>query len=328
MTEIVDYMRKQGSLPTEALLGYVLISTCVDGEYARDDIVELFEELELDTDQIPEVAGATDAFNKAVTMNKESRKYRLADGDTVSIMLRAVTSKNAQMIKRAVVRERASTSLGYGAVGDLTLYKAPRVKGKVRATGARLGYTPALEHTLPADVTKEELVKISDFVAQVRNDYERFVTSLDGRKISKMLDSYLKHLGAISLKNSVRFVPISAGPEALRLCVAISSIGECRLDNLPLVDLAGQRDLVLRAFQEDTEAALQSLTAEALKATDNAATPATYARLMGQYNDLMKRTDSYVEMLGIGAARTTTSKDVARGVLLRLNEAVAVKAGM
>lgn len=333
MTEIVDYMREQGSLPSEALLGYVLISTCVDGQYLRDDIVELFEEQQLDTSLIPDVSGATDAFNKAVTANKES-KYTLPGGDVISIMLRPVNSKRPnETITRAVIRERSDggqAQLGYDAVGDLTLYKAPRVGGRVRATGARLAYGGVAKDALPEDVTDEELDKIRGIISNVRGDYDRYTTTLDGRKISRMVDAYLKRLGAIRLKDSVRFVPIKHGVEALRLCTAISAIGDCRLDDLPLVDLKGQREYVLRAFQEDTEAAMNSLAAEAVRAAaaSSTSTPTVLARLRAQYDDLTKRTDSYVEMLGVSAARAEASHDITKAMLNRLAAAVRTKEGL
>lgn len=332
MTEFAEYLRDKGSLPTETLLGYVLISTCVDGVYLRDDVESLFEEQQLDTSLIPSVSGATDAFNKAVTANKET-KYTLPNGDAVTIMLRPVNSKKPnEMITRAAIRERSDGSqaqLGYDAVGDLTLYKAPRVNGRVRSTGARLAYGSVAREALPDDVTDAELVKIREIINGVREDYNRFSTSLDGRKVSRMVDSYLKRLGAIRLKDSVRFVPIKHGVEALRLCTAISALGECRLDDLPLVDLKGQRDLVLRAFQEDTEAAMNSLAAEAAKAAEGAAaTPTVLARLRSQYDDIRQRTDDYVEMLGISAARTDATYDITRAMLNRLADAVRMREGL
>lgn len=331
--QIVEYMQDKGSLPTEALLGYVLISTCVDGEYLRDDVVSIFEEQQLDTTLIPTVSGATDAFNKAVTANKES-KYTLPNGDAVTIMLRTVNSTRPnETITRAVIRERSDAShaqLGYDAVGDLTLYKAPRINGRVRSTGARLGYGGVAKSALPDDVTDAEQARIRDIIGEVRRDYDRFSSSLDGRKVSRMVDAYLKRLGAIRLKDSVRFVPIKHGVEALRLCTAISALGECRLDDLPMVDLKGQRELVLRAFQEDTESAMNSLAAEAVKAAESGvtATPTVLARLRGQYQDLTNRTDAYIEMLGISAARTEASHDITKAMLNRLADAVRTREGL
>lgn len=311
----------------DSLLGYVLISTCVDGQYDREEIVELFESLDLDSSLVPDVAVPTDAFNKAVTANR-TFKYRTNAGDAISISVDEVTSaRPSEYIVRALVRKNQASkrsALNFDVMGDLTLYKAPKRGGRIDHSGARLGFSATARAALPEDVTDDEIKKIRGFVDDIRADYDRYRTYLDVSKIGRLVDQYLKKLGAVRLKDSVRFVPLGHGDEALRLCQAISSIGNCRLEELPLVDMKNQRQMIVRAFHEDTHQALTSLSAEIAKANE-VPTPSKLARARGAYNDLLARSRSYEQILGEVEAHTASLHDVVRANLHTLSTAVAKK---
>src|SRR5690606_34602884 len=126
--------------------------------------------------------------------------------------------------------------------------------------------------------------------------------------------------------DSMYFIPQAHADEAMRLRQAVTSLGECRLDAIPLLDFADQRDLIIRTFQEDTEEQMASLAGELqlargqIQASTGKPSAKAYARLRKQYDDLMARTNLFVKTLDDSVVRTTSSPEVVMSILTALSE--------
>ncbi len=312
-----SYVDAMGRLPADALLGYIALSTGADGEHDRGALSTLFEATGLNSALIPQTSRAIDAFKKA-TRAKNDYKYLISRDSEARVQFREVASSNtAEVTLRVVMREKridARSSLGWERVGELKLYRSPRRGGVVDDSGARLTWlmTPDLE-----DVEKRNLISL---IGQVKAEYERFRSSLDGIKVRQLILDYMRGpLEAVSLKPSVNFVPISHADELHRLSEAIGTLEGCRISLVPLVDLAEQRDQILGAFQEENEADLIDLVSELQRARTSSVTPKVYAQLRRRYDDIMARSEHYAELLDASIDRTTGVSDVATASLAALS---------
>jgi len=318
VTTLSDYVDGAGDLP---LLGTICINTTYDGSYEVELVQEVFQAEGLDTSFIPSPSGAKDAFSKAITNHKET-SYVLSNGHKVSIMLREMDSSNpTEYAVRALVREERSTngeSLFYDNIGEIKHYHGVRrgAGRQVDDTAARLYWGLAANSDTLA-LSDEERAKIRNVAIRVHNDYQRYRSSLDGKKVRAMVTSYLRHLDAIKLKDSVYFVPVAHSESVRALRVAVSHFGECTLDGIPLVDFQDQRDLIIRTFQADTDDAMSTLAGQLQQARANPSA-ATYERLRKQYDELTTRTRTYTSTLGDSVAKTTGSHEIVKAALVAL----------
>lgn len=154
----------------------------------------------------------------------------------------------------------------------------------------------------------------------VKADYERYRNFLEGTRVRAMILEYMRGpLQSVPLKSSVHFVPIAHTDELHRFAAAVSTLEGCKIDLVPLVDLAEQREHVLEAFQADNDASLSDLVVELQRARSTKITPKTYAALRVRFDAIMTRADHYAELLDASIDRTTGASDVAKSALAALS---------
>ena len=242
-------------------------------------------------------------------------------------MLREVTSKSPdKYIIRNLTREerdKSKSQLSYGSVGEFVLYKPDR-KGVTRAydeSAARLAYK-GVEHVLYPHIESSEWGQIKYLCDQIKFDYERHRTTLDGWRIRSLVREYIKNLGGIKIKDSIYFVPKAGAAEGRRLADAVNHLGDCRMVTIPILDVVDQRDMIIEALQTDTEAQMTSLAQEIAKYSTKP-TVASYTRLRGLYDDLTRRTQLYVDTLGTSIVRTEGSHEFVKAMLSDFHAALS-----
>jgi hypothetical protein len=317
MSKLKAYLDASGRLPEDALLGYVALTLGADAEHDRARLVEEFEARRLDVSQIPPVSRSVDAFKKALR-NHDEWKYQIAADVEARVQFREVAAPNPSEVSlRVIMRELrvdSRSALGWEYAGEVRLYRAPRRGGIVDESGARFQFAPSDAKLQPGEM--EHLRRLG---ASVRRDYDRYLNSLEGTRIRAMILSYLRvRLQSVPLKSSVHFVPIAHADELRRFAEAVGTLKGCKVDLIPLVDLADQREHILAAFQDDNDAALSELVVDLQKARTTAITPKTYKALRDRYSAIMERTAHYSELLDESLDRTAGASDVAKKSLAAL----------
>lgn len=316
--ELTAYINEVGAMPPEAMLGYIGISTVPDDNYDREALVDAFKSRGLDEAYVPMPSTPVNAFRRATTEHA-STQYTLPSGDVVTLLLRSVRSTSKQVTIKVITRElstRKQAGLAYDGVGEIHLFHPAR-KGddrKVDLTSARVAYLGGQRDRY--SLSDEEWDRIKQVATNVRNDFETYRTHVSGAQLRNELRRYLRHLGAVIIKDSVWFVPAVNAPMLESLSGAYLEMG-ARLELVPVVDIPGQRDIVLRSYQEDTEAQMASLAEELVRARGSV-TPKSYARLRARYDELAAVTDLYTETLGEGVERTSGAHEVVKSTLAAL----------
>lgn len=314
---IKEYLAQTGRLPEDALLGYIAFTLGADGEHDRDKLLAEFAARGLDDKHVPPVSRAVDAFKKAIT-NHQEHLYPLSSTTEARILFREVDAPNPQEVSlRAIMREErndARSLLSFNQVGEVKLFRGPRRKGTIDESGARFSWA------MISDITPAEREHLAMLGAAVKADFERYRNSLEGTRIRSMILSFMRQeVEAVALKASVHFVPIAHAKKLHRFAEVLGTLEGCRMDLVPLVDLADARDQVLGALQADTEATLGDLMADLQKARAMRTTPKTYAALRARYDAIMARSHHYAELLETSAERTIGATDVVKQMLAQLS---------
>lgn len=307
-----EHVAATDTLPQDLLLGHLAVTTVHNLAYPRDDLVTLFESLGLDPEHIPPLSTPAGAFAKAT--NRQEFEYEMPNGSLGVLRTEDVTSPNPrEVVLKAIVRKeqgRTRPLLDFQRVGEVRLYRPVRKGrgGRVLVESARFLALLDRENTL-----RHEQKHVAAFLQHLEARYVRYCTTLDGHGMRALLTSYLRGpLQAVPLKPSVNFVPIRHADVVKKLAQAAAAIEGVQLDLIPMVDLGNQREIVVRAVQESTEAELTQLAARLREAS---ASPSTLVRLREQYDELMARTATYREMLGEAVARTSSASDIVQALL-------------
>lgn len=319
---IKQYLDSTGKLPEDALLGYIAFTLGADGEHDRDKLVTEFEHRGLPPHYVPPLSRASDAFKKAIRGAQEF-SYPTSATTTARILFREVSSPNPDEVSlRAIMREErndAKSRLAYDKVGEVKLYRGPKRNGVRDDSGARFSWG------LSAGVVDRERLLLTELGAGVKADYDRYRSTLEGTRVRALILDFLRReTQSVPLKASVHFVPIAHAKTLHLFAEVIGTLDGCRIDLVPLVDLVDQREHVLEALQQDTEAQLADLLADLRKAQSVNTTPKTYAALRQRYDAIMARSTAYADLLDTSIERTNGVTDVARAMLTKLtNEFIA-----
>jgi len=322
VSPIKQYLDSTGTLPEDALLGYIAFTLGADGEHDRDKLVSEFEHRDLPAHYVPPVSRASDAFKKAIR-NAQEHSYPTSATTTVRILFREVSSPNPEEVSlRAIMREErndAKSRLAYDKVGEVKLYRGPKRNGVRDDSGARFAWG------LAGNVVDRERTVLTELGAIVKADYERYRSSLEGTRVRALILDFLRsETQSVPMKASVHFVPVAHAATLRRFTEAIATLEGCRIDLVPLVDLVDQREHVLEALQQDNEAQLADLLADLRKAQSSNTTPKTYAALRKRYDAIMSRSNHYADLLDTSIERTNGVTDVAKAMLTKLtNEFIA-----
>lgn len=314
---IRKYLDSTGTLPEDALLGYIAFTLGADGEHDRDQLIAEFEKRGLDTTFIPPLSRSVDAFKKAIRGQQEIR-YAMSPTTEACILFREVASDVPnEKVMRAIMREErtdAKSRLSYDKIGEVTLYRGPRRNGQIVDSGARFNFQ------LASDVTGAERERLLAVGALVSADFRRYLTTLEGTRVRALILDFMKNaLQSVPLKASVHFIPIAHAEKLHAFAEAIGTLHGCRIDLVPLVDLKDQREHILEALQADTESTLGDLVADLNKARSGNTTPKVYAQLRGRYDAIMARSQHYADLLDSSMERTIGANDVAKAMLTQLS---------
>lgn len=323
INSVADILNENGDLDDTVLLGRIVMFTITDEHITRQDLENRFLSLGLDTDMLPPEIKPIDAFKKATSEAKE--KYDLPGGRQAIVLCRDVSS-NAEYVRRQITREvkdsRART-LSYSKAIDCTFYRArtqPDANGRQKVVKGSERVQIKID---PTDLDQTELTAVKQIAQNIEQRYQQYYNHLDGNRLRATVRDYLKHLNAIEIKGGVYFVHVKHSDELQRLQTLVDGLGGgCMMHSIPLVDIERERKMIALAFEREASESLQDIAKEcaALKGSRKSISPAAYARIKEQYDEVVEKANEHMVTLQVSHDITGAAAEVALKALLDLQE--------
>jgi hypothetical protein len=318
-SELKQYLSGLTELPEDMLLGRLVMFTISETGVLRSDMERWFDELGMNTRFLPAEPRKVDAFKKA-TQEINEHEYPLADGTTAVLLTRKVAT-NREELMRGVVREIRDSKykkLSHAIAITTTFYKPKLLNGSPVQGSERVRLT-----RINDDLRPEEIPHIDAALHQMRDRYDHHCQFMDANKVRDVVRRYLKYLNALEVKGGVYFVNQNRTSELVKLQDMVSRCGGgCRMDLIPLVDMANERDLIIEAFQREAEESLLDLVKEIthIESTRSKVTPEAYAKAKAKYDNTMSQAKEYQRTLGLTQSRTADAAELALDSLTMLQK--------
>lgn len=309
------YVDELNDLPTDVLLGRIVLFTITDEPIRHSDVVKWFKELDLDEAYLPAENKYLDAFKKATSDTKET--YDLSNKRTAFLLCRDVSS-TSQYVTRQITREIKDSTrrrLSYDEAITCTFYRPPDAANQ-GAAHLRIVVNP--QHLL-----REEVKAVQQIAQSIEKRYHAYYEFLDGQKVRGTIRNYLKKLNAIEIKGGVYFVHSSRDDELNRLSELVSRFGGgCHMNMIPMVDLERERTFMAQVFEREASQALRDLTKEAreLVTARKTITGAAYTKLKARYDEVLNNATEHMENLQVNQDMTAAAAEVAHKALTELQE--------
>lgn len=316
-----QYLDEVGQLPSEVLLGNLVIYTITDGNYSLPDLTALWTSLALPASYLPVATKPIDAFKRATT-EVHDYEYPMPDGNVAHVLVRDVHSDTEVLVRHLVreVRDKEAQRLSFATIGTATFYRpSTDSAGRTRPGSERFKL-----HVDNAKLEPNERESMQALIDEVSGRYDRYVNFLDGQKVRAMVRGFLGRLNAIAVKPSVYFVHNSRTSELEKLREVVNTLGGSSMHHLPIVDLPSQRAMVIEAFQTEAVASLEHIVKEIqrVRSSRSTITADAYAKIKTEYDDTLKRTREYSRLLGSVRDMTIGAEEVAQAALLKLAQEV------
>lgn len=314
-----EYLKGVTELPAEMLLGRLVMFTISDNAILRPDLVKWFEELSLNSRFLPAENRPIDAFKKA-TSEVDERSYPISDGTEGILLTRKVTT-NRDELQRGIVREVRDSkrrTLSHAVVVNATFYKPKTLHGRHQVGSERIRLTRINEPLLP-----EEIPYIDAAMQDIDTRYRHHVSFIDGNKVRAVVRNYLKYLNALEIKGGVYFVHENRTAELRRLQELVSRCGNrSRMDLIPLVDMANERDIIIEAFQKEAEDSLIDLVKNIAHVSNTRKTFSVeaYGKLKREYDTIMGQALEYQRTLKLTQTRTSNAAELALDALTEVQK--------
>ena len=309
-----SYIDELGDLPTDALLGRIVLFTITDEPVSLTDLTRWFDDADLNPKYLPAPNRALDAFKKATSDTKNS--YPMTKGRSAQVLCRDVT-QTPDFVRRQITREirdARNKRLSYVDAITCTFY---------RPTDPANQATARIKIQLnPEALEASEERPIKDIAREIHARYLRYYDYLDGMKLRATVRSYLKSLNCIEIKGGVYFVHATRDEELSRLSSVVSKFGGgCHMNTIPIVDLQREREFIAQVFEREAAQSLNELTRDAQELLSSGKiTPAAAQKIKARYDELLVNAEEHMLTLQVSQDVTTASAEVALAAITRLTE--------
>lgn len=310
-----SYIDELGDLPSDALLGRIVLFTITDEPVSLDDLTAWFKEHDLDPSYLPAPNKALDAFKKATSDTKDS--YDLTKGRSAQVLCRDVT-QTPDFVRRQITREirdSRNKRLSYVDAITCTFYR-PNDPADQNTSRVKIQINPTV-----LEGSEEKPVK--EIARNIYARYARHFDFLDGMKLRATVRNYLKGLNCIEIKGGVYFVHSSRDDELARLADVVAKFGGgCRMNTIPIVDLEREREFIAQVFEREASQSLHELARDAqeLLTSSKSVTPAACAKIKARYDEVLTNAEEHMLTLQVSQDVTTAAAEVALSALTRLTE--------
>lgn len=311
------YIEQVGDLPTDVLLGRIVLFTITDHGVPTQDCLDVIDTLALGSIAKPQVNKYVDAFKKATSDVKDS--YPMTKSRTGHLLCRDVTS-TGDFIRRQITREikdGGKKRLRYDPAIEVTFY---------RPSDSAQQATAKLKVTVNKNVLEAGEVEMAMAVAEgISANYERYYRTFDGMKIRAWVRAYLKKLNSVEIKGGVYFVPVSRDEELSRLAEFVKQMGGgCRMNMIPMVNLEREREFITEIFEREAAESLREITDEVAEilSTRKGVSAKAYANIKARYDEVLANATEHMDNLQITQDLTAASAEVAFESLQKLVNAM------
>ena len=311
------YLTDTGELPTDAVIGYIVMFTINDTPIKRETLEQQFATIGLNPDLLPPEINPLDAFKKATAEAKDT--YPLL-GNTAKVLCREVDADKDTVVRQITreIQDRSQRVLTYDKVIDCVFYRPTTSGGKVTKGSERVRIQKAATGPTP-----EEQADVQRIAMEIQERYTRYYQHLDGNKLRGVIRNYLGFLNSIPLRDAVYFVHSSRTDELAKLRTLVDGFGNgCFMQAFPLVDLPNERKMVVDAFQREASQKLTDIVADIhkLKSTRQQITASAYAKVKERYDTVMSQAQEYLRTLDITQDTTASAAEIALDAIYDLQK--------
>lgn len=282
MQDVLSTYRDDVADQTSAYLGRIVFVTVSDSSVHHTTLAAQLKATGLER-FTPRPPCDADVFRR-VFQNGQRRQHDTDDPNvTIKLLVRPVQTGGGKVYKQIVVEQ-------------------------VDAEGHHLGYTPAVEVAFDPEHPGNLVVSLLDMDADSRAmrlaselsaQYREEVGSVNGQAVRDVIKRSLESALAISIKGGVHFV-MEANADLVDAVERFAShLPGCDVHSLPLIDTGKQRDMVKRAYEDETVGELDRLTAELreLAGKDTAPSARVVATLTARRVRLVEKLGGYSDLL-------------------------------
>jgi hypothetical protein len=292
------------------LVGHLAMVSISDTPVNRDELIQNFNKHDVTTGYVPAPTREVDAWKKACAAINGS-KFSL-NGERVTYLVRDLTGG-----MRAVMQEVTDSDnkrLSYRPVATTFVTPPDRSGGRtVRGTGG-WHWMDADPKGAPIELTDDETEQVKFLRARFDEVAKATYTMMDGSRMRRTVLGTLGYLNGFEIRPSVYFVPVSNAEKLSHLTQALGETTDSvRMILIPLIDSATQRQLVIEAYQNESQDQMSTLLKDTLECIQQikggtAVRYATLTNLANSYKEQVKRAQVYaVEMeMGLGHLRETS----------------------
>lgn len=316
-SEFRKYMEQAGELPADVVLGWIVIYQVRDANYDRSMLEQTFDELGMNPGLIPAPNNPLHAYMKA-TSSVNDIDYALPRDQHAHVLVRDQMEDKEVVVRQLTreIRDIKRGRLGYAKIGECAFYRPVSRNGKVDYGTERIRLT--VDNSALTNHERPVLQKVLDKIA---NEYDRHINYMDAMKYRAVIRDYLLHLNALKIKDGFYFVHNNRGDELSKLRTLVERLGGgSTMFVLPLVDLDSQRDMVVQAYLAEAEEALNDIVKQVMhvRGTRKSVTPAAYAKIKREYEQVINRSKEYGRTLKVSATTTAAAEELALEALAAL----------
>ncbi len=252
------------------ILGYLIWYSVKESRIKIEDMRNLFAQIKIPTDFLPEEPSRINAFKRATTELSEEVEVDLGQGMTAVYMIRLTVKSDDEIVKSLIkeVRDASNKKLSYEEIG-------------------RVHFDKDTEDVRYYDLKPDS----QPIITQIKQIYETYCVYLTGKQIRVMIHEIIKSMAPTLVRPSgaVYFIPYVHAEMVQKMEVLSKELAaygitdyESAFESIPLIDADKTRALVEVRFEEqntrDVDRTLVEL-AKLLQGTDT--TTKTAAKYVG-----------------------------------------------
>lgn len=306
-TSMDSYTDAITNLPEEAFLGSLLWFSISQADVNLADARNTLTALGLSTSTMRKILRPIDAFKKAT--REMAHKFPPVEGIRSELLVRPV-GEDGEQAHRHLILERAETRAGkrrrifYEKVGEVVFTRG------IKKDGEYSGYSAESQRStmnLASPLTAEEDKWLTDCLAAFDDRFEHLLHYMDSHAVRSFVRDYIDTLAGTCVKESggLYFVRQVHNAEVSKLGRWVRGIGS-EFHDLPLLNLAEQRAMILEAFEDETVKEVERLMAEVSKILadpDRSVETKTFDAYGMRAAELSQKVSEYNGMLGARAER-------------------------
>lgn len=277
-------------------------------------VVRQMQQSGLDQLTLPPVPRTADVFKRACTAAQKKRVYTADPGILHNYMVREV-GKDSERIWRQLVLEVVDTngrSLDYQRLVELTFDRA--------------------SNTISVEWLQDPKTSVpaaSEIITEIRHYYKEWNNALTSYALRELIRNLLERLHSTVVRPSggVYFVHEEHCDMLFALEDMVNNLpGGCSFHTLPLLDDRKQRDMLRKAFEEESIGEIDRILGEMseILKSDAKITSARYADYANQYNTLTAKVAEYSDLLDEAMVQTASRLEIMQATIISLMDTVKV----